>query len=294
MNYRRTPLAALAFALTFACALPVGAFAADAAPAPKPLRILLLTGGCCHDYAAQKDLLKQGLEARAHVVVEHMHTADKTTRPNFPAHTNPHYADGYDLVIHDECAADISDPIAARNVLAPHLAGLPGVNLHCAMHSYRVTKEFGKPLAPGAPGALWFDYLGLQSRGHGPPEPIASTFVASDSPITRGLENWTTIKEELYNNVQDPKHFPGHQSLATGKQTVKAKDGTLSDKTAVVVWTNTYGPNRTRVFSTTLGHNNLTVNDPRFLDLVTRGVLWATGHLDANGHPAAGYGPQGK
>jgi hypothetical protein len=222
-----------------------------------------------------------------------MHTADKTTRPSFPAHTNPHYADGYDLVIHDECAADIADPAAVQNVLAPHLAGLPGVNLHCAMHSYRVTKEFKTPLAPGSAGALWFDYLGLQSSGHGPQEPIAITFTASDSPITRGMENWTTIKEELYNNVQDPKTFPGHQSLASGKQTVKAKDGTLSDKTAVVVWTNTYGPKQARVFSTTLGHNNLTVNDPRFLDLVTRGVLWATGHLEANGYPAAGYGPQG-
>jgi type 1 glutamine amidotransferase len=162
------------------------------------------------------------------------------------------------------------------------------------MHSYRVTKEFKTPLAPGSAGALWFDYLGLQSSGHGPQEPIAITFIATDSPITRGFENWTTIKEELYNNVQDPKNFSGHQSLATGKQTVKAKDGTLSDKTSVVVWTNTYGPKQARVFSTTLGHNNLTVNDPRFLDLVTRGVLWATGHLDANGKTAAGYGPQGK
>ena len=283
----------LVFALLLACALAFPSLAATA-PAPKPLRILLITGGCCHDYAAQKDLLKHGLEARAHVVVEHMHTADKTTRPSFPAHTNPHYADGYDLVIHDECAADIADPAMVQNVLAPHLAGLPGVNLHCAMHSYRVTKDFKTPLAPGSAGALWFDYLGLQSSGHGPQEPIAITFTATDSPITRGMENWTTIKEELYNNVQDPKNFPGHQSLASGKQTVKAKDGTLSDKTAVVVWTNTYGPKQARVFSTTLGHNNLTVNDPRFLDLVTRGVLWATGHLDANGHPAPGFGPQGK
>lgn len=280
-------------ALLLACAFVLPSLA-SAAAAPKPLRILLLTGGCCHDYAAQKDLLKHGLEARAHVVVEHQHTADKTTRPNFPAHTNPLYAEGYDLVIHDECAADITNPEAVQNVLAPHRAGLPGVNLHCAMHSYRVTKEFGKPLAPGAPGAMWFDYLGLQSSGHGPQEPIAVTFAATDNPITRGLENWTTIKEELYNNVQDPKHFPGHQTLATGQQTVKAKDGTLSNKTAVVVWTNTYGPKQARVFSTTLGHNNLTVNDPRFLDLVTRGVLWATGHLDANGRPATGYGPQGK
>ena len=69
-------------------ALP-GFASAATAPAPKPLRILLITGGCCHDYAAQKDILKEGLEARAHVVIEHLHTADKTTRPGFPSHTNP-------------------------------------------------------------------------------------------------------------------------------------------------------------------------------------------------------------
>jgi hypothetical protein len=27
------------------------------------------------------------------------------------------------------------------------------------------------------------------------------------------------------------------------------------------------------------------------MDLVTRGVLWAAGKLDANGKPVAGYGP---
>ena len=27
----------------------------------KPLRALLVIGGCCHDYAAQKDILKAGL-----------------------------------------------------------------------------------------------------------------------------------------------------------------------------------------------------------------------------------------
>ena len=29
-----------------------------AADAPKPLKVLLITGGCCHDYKAQKDILK--------------------------------------------------------------------------------------------------------------------------------------------------------------------------------------------------------------------------------------------
>lgn len=267
---------------------------AVAAAAPKPLRILLITGGCCHDYAAQKDLLKLGLEAHANVVVDQMHTGDKTTRPALAAHTNPNYAQGYDLVIHDECAADISDPEMVKNVLAPHLAGLPGVNLHCAVHSYRVAKDFGRPLVPGSAGTPWFDYLGLQSSGHGPQEPITITFAASGSPITKGLENWLTMKEELYNNVQPPTVFAGHRSLATGQQTVKAKDGTTSQKESVVVWTNTYGPKQTRVFTTTIGHNNATVNDPRYLELVTRGVLWAAGKLGDDGRPLAGYGPQGK
>ena len=44
------------------------------------------------------------------------------------------------------------------------------------------------------------------------------------------------------------------------------------------------------MFSTTIGHNNPTVSDSRYLDLVTRGVLWATGHLQENGAPADGYG----
>src|SRR4051812_46423222 len=38
------------------------------AAAPAAIRVLLITGGCCHDYAAQKDILKKGLEARANLV----------------------------------------------------------------------------------------------------------------------------------------------------------------------------------------------------------------------------------
>ena len=257
--------------------------------APKPLRILLITGGCCHDYAAQKDLLKKGLEARANVVVEQMHTADKTTKPVLACLTNPGYAAGYDLVIHDECAAGITDIDMVKNVLKPHLDGIPAVNLHCAMHCYRVAPDFGRPMKPGSEGAPWFDYIGLQSSGHGPQEPIAITYVDQGNPITKSFADWTTIKEELYNNVQNPTVFPGHRSLATGKQIVKNKDGTTKTMESVVVWTNEYGPRKTRVFSTTIGHNNATVEDPRYMDLVTRGVLWAAGKLGADGQPIAGY-----
>jgi hypothetical protein len=280
----RSSLIALALA-AFACSPLVAA-------APKPLKVLLVTGGCCHDYVKQKDLLEAGLKARANVVVDHLHTPDKSTKPPLSSLTNPNYADGYDLVIHDECAAGIDDPALVKNVLAPHLKGMPGVALHCAMHSFRVVKDFARPQAPGSEGALWFDFLGLQSSGHGPQEPIAVTYTDSSHPITKGFKNWTTIKEELYNNVQPPSVFPAHRGLATGRQKVtNKKDGTVKDAEGVVVWTNEYGPKKARVFCTTLGHNNSTVEDPHYMDLVTRGVLWAAGKLDANGKPVAGYGP---
>ena len=47
----------------------------------------------------------------------------------------------------------------------------------------------------------------------------------------------------------------------------------------VVAWTNTYNK-KTKVFATTLGHNNDTVADPRYLDLVTRGMLWSVDKLN--------------
>ena len=46
-----------------------------------------------------------------------------------------------------------------------------------------------------------------------------------------------------------------------------------------MAWTNTYN-GKTRVFGTTLGHNTRTVADGRYLDLVTRGLLWAVDKLD--------------
>ena len=258
--------------------------------AAAPLKVLLITGGCCHDYDGQKDILKEGLEARAHVRVDQVHTSDKSTRPPLAILGNAEYADGYDLVIHDECGSDLSKESDVRAVLKPHLDGVPGVNLHCAMHSYRI----GNPRTPvtfGTPHGLWFEYLGVQSSGHGPHEPVTVTFTDSASPITRGFTEWLTGKEELYNNVAV---FDSAKPLASGKQVVKRRNGEERVAEAVVIWTNEYGPKKAKVFSMTLGHYSETVGDSRYLDLVTRGVLWATGHMSAEATPDAAYGPGGK
>lgn len=67
--------------------------------------------------------------------------------------------------------------------------------------------------------------------------------------------------------------------MARGKQTVKDKKGKESTADDIVAWTNEYN-GKTRVFATTIGHNNATVADPRYLDLVTRGLLWSIDKLD--------------
>jgi type 1 glutamine amidotransferase len=251
----------------------------------KPLKVLIITGGCCHDYKTQKDILKKGIEARVNAQVDLAHSDDKSTKPPLEIFGKPDYAKGYDVVVHNECAADIKDPAVVAGVLAPHKDGIGAVNIHCAMHSYRVGAP-GKPQTPGTPEAMWFEYLGLQSSGHGPQLPITIEVKDPNHPITKSIVGWVTGREELYNNI---KVYDTAQVLATGKQGEGDKPG---QNNAVVVWTHEYGPKKTKVFSTTIGHNNSTMEDPRYLDMVANGLLWAAGKLGADGKPAAGYAPQ--
>ena len=261
----------------------------------KPMKILLVIGGCCHDYEVQKELLKAGIEERLNAEVDIEYNPSKATSTRFEIYEKDDWADGYDVILHDECSAAVTDAEYVNRILNAHREGVPAVNLHCAMHSYR-WGEFRQPVKPGADNAGWFEMIGLQSTGHGPKVPIDITYTDASHPITKGMKNWTTINEELYNNVQV---FDSAHTLATGFQVQppRKKKGQPADPnakgteaTAVVVWTNEYGPKKTRIFSTSLGHMNETVADPRYLDLVTRGLLWATGNLNDDGTAANGYG----
>jgi type 1 glutamine amidotransferase len=275
--------------LGLAAALP---FSGTLAEDTKPLKVMLVLGGCCHDYATQKLLLAEGISARANVEFQIEHNPDKTTKASFDFYKNPGWAQGFDVIIHDECAADIVEAGYVANILNAHKGGVPAVNLHCAMHCYRWGNFRDRALKLGDDNAGWFEFTGVQSTGHGPQEPITLTFTDNQHPITKTLNGWTTIKEELYNNLQI---FPSSHELAKGEQVVTDKKTQAQrTDTAVIAWTNEYGPSKTRVFNTTLGHNNETVGDARYLDLLTRGVLWAAGKLDQDGKPVAGYGPKQK
>jgi len=231
--------------------------------AEEPIKCLLVLGGCCHDYAHQKDVLAKGIAERTNIVFTVAYDPATTTGHKNPIYAKEDWYKGFDVVIHDECSDSIRDLAYINRILEPHKKGLPAVNLHCAMHCYRS--------APYPKTTPWMEFTGMNTNHHNEKRPIDIKFTDKSNPIVAGLEDWTTIEEELYHpeELLSTAHplASGHQNRAVHKET-----------DAVVVWTNDY--HGTRVFSTTLGHNTDTVGDPRYLDLVTRGLLWSLNKLD--------------
>ncbi len=240
-----------------------------------PLRILLINGGCCHDYPAQGPAIKEAIESKLNAEVTIGGTSSNKTDARFDVYKNQDWAKGYDLVIHNECTANVKDPVYVKRILDAHRAGTPAVNIHCAMHSYR-WGDYRKPVKVGADNAHWFEMIGLQSTAHGPRETIDVKYEKVDHPILKGLKNWTTPKGELYNNIQI---FDGATVLAKGVQALKG--GRSAE--AAIVWTNTYGPKKTKVFSVSIGHTSAEIRDANFAELLRRGVLWTTGNINPDG-----------
>ena len=90
IHRRQFPYTALALVcgcLLTACALAAAQDQNQAQQGQdKPVRALLVIGGCCHDYAAQKDILTKGISGRANVEWTVAYDPDKTT-----SHKNPVY-----------------------------------------------------------------------------------------------------------------------------------------------------------------------------------------------------------
>src|SRR5581483_10067029 len=126
-------LQVLGFAVRLTVCAPV------AAEGNQPIRALLVIGGCCHDYAHQQKILTEGISARANVEWTVVHEGDGSTTHKMSIYADPDWAKNFDIVVHDECCADVKDQAFVEGILKPHRAGLPAVNLHCAMHCYRVS-----------------------------------------------------------------------------------------------------------------------------------------------------------
>jgi len=244
--------------LTVFCRLAPVSGQEAAAPATaamaRPIRALLVTGGCCHDYERQKRILTRGISARANVHWTVVHQGGTTTDTRISLYDDPNWADGFDIVVHNECFAGAQDTEFVDRILKPHREGLPAILIHCAMHSYRVGDD------------RWFEFCGVQSPGHGPHYSYIINNEKPDHPIMAGFgERLVVPKGELYHTI---RVFDTATPLATAKR----QD---TGDPQVCIWTNDY--HGARVFATTVGHYNETMVEPEYLDMVTRGLLWAVG-----------------
>lgn len=234
--------------------LALSAKAAD----KKPLRILLITGGCCHNYPFQTQALKEAVGKLATAEWTVVNEGGNGTQAMISLYDNPNWAKGYDIVVHNECFADTKSPEYIRKITSVHKAGVPAIVIHCAMHTYRATDVDD-----------WREFLGVTTRRHDHQGTYAVTKADLQHPIVRGMpENWAITSDELY---VIEKLWPTAKALATS---VSKEDG----KTYPVAWINQFG--KARVFGTTYGHSDETFRDPAYLTLVSRGLLWAAGRLE--------------
>jgi type 1 glutamine amidotransferase len=225
----------------------------------KPLRALLVTGGCCHNYSFQAQQLTNAVAKLTPTEWTVVNEGGSGTRAEIPLYNNPDWAKGFDVVVHNECFAATTNETYIRKITSAHQAGVPAVVIHCAMHTYR-----------SATIDDWREFLGATSRRHDHQAKYPVKLTEPGHPILNGVStNWVTAMDELY---VIEKLWPNAKALATS---VSERDG----KTYPVAWINQYG--KAAVFGTTYGHSDETWRDENFLKLVSRGTLWAAGRLVA-------------
>ncbi len=223
----------------------------------KPIKALMVTGGCCHDFERQKLILSKGISARANVEWTIVHQGGSTTNTKIPLYENVDWAKGFDVVVHNECFADVKDQAWVETILKPHREGIPAVLIHCSMHCYRTGTD------------KWFEFTGVQSPGHGPHYGYTVKNLNKTHSIMKDFgDTWEVGKGELYHTV---KVWPRAVPLASAPKKPNSEP-------QVCIWTNEFG--KGKVFATTIGHYNETMVDPIYLDTVTKGLLWSVGRTD--------------
>ena len=276
--------AALALVLSSACATTASSRQpeqnAGAASTPAtaasvsrqaPIRALYVTGGGFHDFVALQGIVPPGIAARTNIVWTIDRTADTSTTALIARHRTTAWADSFDVVVYNMSFSWVVDPQWIERIAHAHRdKGVAAVVLHGATHSYRRSTT-----------TAWKEMMGASSMRHDGQRVYAIERIAPEHPIITALpKGWNPGRDELYDIERT---WPGMTALAQGWSVE-------TEKHHPVAWTNTYG--KARVFVTPMGHNLHTMQDPAYLDLVTRGLLWTLGKLEADGTPAAGYGPK--
>jgi type 1 glutamine amidotransferase len=246
----------------FALALAVTANAAQ------PINALFLTGGGYHDYKKLAPHLTNSFGERVNVQFTTIWDMDTLKDPNF--------ATSFDVLVFDVCFDEVAPKLIENALKAIH-DGKPAVMIHCAVHAFRrdtnaLDMQIGSKPTTNTVIREWENGVGMRSKVHDKYGPFTVEKLDKKSPILVGFpDDWKTTGDELYQTIEFPK--TSHPLLRARSP----RDG----REHIVCWTHTYG--KGRVFATTLGHDMKTAEDPVYLNLLARGLLWSCDKLDSSG-----------
>lgn len=220
-----------------------------------PIQALLITGGGWHDYETQEGLLTEGISERLGDDIKWtiIHEGDGEPDYHVSILQEENWTEGYDVIVHNTGFGRVTDPDFVAHFVEHH-KGTPAVIIHAAVHSYR----YAEPADP------WFEFMGFQSMSHEGQRRFEVENLAPEHPIMRDFpETWETPTDEVY-IVEKIWGDITPLARAYGEET---------EAYHTVTWTHEIDD--TRVFATTLGHNNESFEQEEFLDTVTNGLLWA-------------------
>lgn len=212
----------------------------------------------------------------------------ETTDLENPKH-DPDFAPifkNYDVVISNFGWKAANWPDNTQKALENYMSSGGGfVSVHAANNSFPDWLEYNKMIGLGGwgdrtekdgpyvyytnDGELVRDTSPGKSGAHGPSHIFPITLRIKDHPITDGMpEVWLTNTDECYAQLRGPAE--GLTVLATGKD-VSGKAPTDRHEPALMVVD--YGEGR--VFHTTLGHDDYSMESVGFIISFLRGVEWA-------------------
>lgn len=225
-----------------------------AAQQPAP-HILFITGGGWHDFEGQKVVLIEGISQRLNATFTVDHEAGSNASAELSRFQDPDWAKGFDLVLYNISLSTDQKPETAQAIIDSHVKhGVPAVFLHGSTHSYRRTGNQN-----------WFHFLGARSMRHENQRPFTNEVLNPGHPVMAGFpDRWPQPQGELY-VIEEIFSTATPLAHAFGVQTEAYQP---------TIWVNHY--QGVRVFVTTIGHHTETMRMPTYLDLVARGIEWAT------------------
>jgi len=254
-----------------------------AAQESDPLKVLMITGGGpWHDYETQKDQIEKGLLERLSNIeittdFEGRNTNTmESTDFHFSRHLKEDWAADFDVVIYNHCNLQVKDETYVKGIIAEHVEHqVPAVMIHCPVHLYQY--------AEGDAADAWWDFTGAVSyvhekENHPNTPPYTIEVMEPHHQIMKNYpRSWRTPAGELYLIVElgdDVTPLSHAYSVETQSYSETA-------------WVHEH--QGVRVFTSTLGHHNVSMGSDVNLNLIASGLLWAAGKLEEDGSPAPGY-----